>query len=233
MFDERSDIVVMHGDSTLVLPTLEQGSADCMVTDPPYGTKVEADGYGRRHIGGRQIEGDEDLGVMDRVFSLASPILKPSCWVASFCSPKRRRDAEDVIMSHGFTLAGEVVWDKVSPGLGGGIRYQHEMIILARRGKAKGNSSLFSIVRCMLPKAGSRTRHPHSKPVSLVCEIVSYCSRPGDMVLDPFGGGGSTAVACMKTGRKCVLVESDDRWIPMIHRRVQEASTPLLYGLDD
>ena len=55
--------------------------------------------------------------------------------------------------------------------------------------------------------------HPTQKPLKLIERIVSASSNPGDLVLDPFAGSGSTLVACEKLGRNCVAIEMDDKYI--------------------
>jgi adenine-specific DNA-methyltransferase len=70
-------------------------------------------------------------------------------------------------------------------------------------------------------------RHPCEKPVPLLRHILNTSTREGDTVLDCFAGSGSLAEACIKTGRRAVLVESADRYIPVIERRLAGAATPL------
>jgi DNA modification methylase len=230
-----SDIILHHGDCLAILPTLEAGSVDAIVTDPPFGTEVGRDGYGRRlNYGGvgRKIVGDNDLSALDGMLYQVGRILVRDSWLAIFCSPKRHAETADLIESRGFPVAGEVVWDKASPGLGGGIRYQHEIILLCEHGNPAGRDSLFSVIRAHLSRDNKQQRHPHEKPVALLTSLVCYCSRPGDTVLDPFAGSGSTLVACRKAGRIGVGIEIDEQWIPTIERRLKEAEMPLLSGIN-
>jgi DNA modification methylase len=57
------------------------------------------------------------------------------------------------------------------------------------------------------------------KPVSLIERAIRNSSRRGDLVLDPFGGSGSTLIACEKTGRKAALVELEPKYVDVIIRR--------------
>ena len=217
------DIRVIHGDCLDVLPTLEAGSVDAIVTDPPYGTEAPKDGYGRR-VGKQFIQGDADLSLVEAMLSHAPRLLKPGGWLAFFCSPKRRFDVESLCRVAAVPVRGEVVWDKKTPGLGGGIRYQHETILLCCGDS--GRDSLFSVISefCERERHG---KHPHQKPLRLIASLVRYCSRPGELILDPFAGSGTTPIACRKSGRRCLAVESDARWIPVINRRLADAATPL------
>jgi adenine-specific DNA-methyltransferase len=228
-----SDITILQGDCLELLPTFGEGSVDCVVTDPPYGTQVDRDGYGRRqNYGdiGRFIANDSDLSAIEGMLGLIPAVLKPHSWVAVFCSPKRHGKAAGLLERCGFPVAGEVIWDKASPGLGGGIRYQHETILLAKHGNPTGKSSLFSVIRAHLSRADKHKRHPHEKPVEVMRRLVQYCCPEGGMVLDPFAGSGSTLVACRKTGRRGIGIELDPAYISIIKRRIEDAETPLFSG---
>ncbi len=66
--------------------------------------------------------------------------------------------------------------------------------------------------------------HPTQKPVKLMARMILLSSNPGDVVLDPFLGSGTTAVACVATGRKCIGFEIDPRWKGIIETRVEAAA---------
>jgi site-specific DNA-methyltransferase (adenine-specific) len=70
---------------------------------------------------------------------------------------------------------------------------------------------------------GRKVRHPNEKPVGLCRELIESSTRAGDVVLDPFGGSGSTAVAAVLSGRRAVLVESNANWLNVAIPRVREA----------
>ena len=61
--------------------------------------------------------------------------------------------------------------------------------------------------------------HPTMKPVALCSRLIRLTSRKGDLVLDPFGGSGSTIVACELLGRRCLSMEYDQRYADVIVRR--------------
>jgi DNA modification methylase len=65
------------------------------------------------------------------------------------------------------------------------------------------------------------TAHPTVKPVALVADAIKDCSRRGDLILDPFGGSGTTMIAAEKTKRRAALIELDPRYVDTIVRRWQ------------
>jgi site-specific DNA-methyltransferase (adenine-specific) len=79
-----------------------------------------------------------------------------------------------------------------------------------------------SVLRFTRP-TGRKVRHPNEKPVALCRELIESSTRQGDLVLDPFAGSGSTAVAAVLSGRRAVLVESDVRWLTLAIDRVTRA----------
>lgn len=210
------------GDALDVLKGLEPGSVDAVVTDPPYGTDVPRDGYGRRQLwaASRHIAGDSDLSTMAAVLVEAHRVLAEESWLACFVSPKRHAEAVQVIADAGFTMRGEVVWDKAMPGLGGGIRYQHELVALASKGEPGGLSALFSILRYPRTEAAL---HPHEKPIGVMKKLVAYCAPEGGTVLDPFMGSGTTGVACAEEGFRFVGVEREPRYYEIAEKRIRQA----------
>lgn len=79
-----------------------------------------------------------------------------------------------------------------------------------------------SVIRAEKPRKSAE--HPTMKPVELILGMLRNSSRRGDLVLDPFGGAGSTLIACQKIGRKARLMELDPRYCDVIVRRWQEFS---------
>jgi DNA methylase len=75
-----------------------------------------------------------------------------------------------------------------------------------------------------VPLREQLTLHPTVKPVALVADAIKDCSRRGDIVLDPFGGSGTTLIAAQKSGRRARLIEYDPAYCDVILRRY-EAST--------
>jgi site-specific DNA-methyltransferase (adenine-specific)/modification methylase len=211
---ERDGITLYRGDCREILPTLPRDAA--IVTDPPYGIDL-----GKRNGGSRskcatamdryEIAGD------DRPFDptpwtefpwailwggnhYASRLPDARCWLA---------------------------WDKRE----GGTSDDQADCELAWTNLA-GPERLFSHRWRGMIKASERNQkriHPAQKPVALMSWCLSFLP-PDVMVIDPYAGSGTTGVACLKSGRRCILIESDPRYIPIINRRCRDAEMPLLAG---
>lgn len=79
----------------------------------------------------------------------------------------------------------------------------------------------------------SKTGHPTVKPLPIIQQMVENSSQPGDIVFDPFLGSGTTAVACKLTGRNFIGCEIDEKYIPIIHKRLEDVEPKSLGGLDN
>lgn len=88
-----------------------------------------------------------------------------------------------------------------------------------RRVANRGQTSVWEFPR---PKASRE--HPTIKPVALVAKALANSTRPGALVLDPFAGSGSTAVAAQSLGRRSALVESEPRYVDVICRRLHDTA---------
>lgn len=208
-----------NGDCLEVMPTLGRIGSVC--TDPPYGIEDMVGGYGRS---GETIANDRSLATCMAAL-LAASLVAPDALFAVFYSPRVRRE---FLASHTPALKdlGEIIWDKKAPGMGRGVRYQHENIALFYTGAEKKLSrDTFSVLR----DYRSAETHPHQKPLSLIttlCELIG-----GDVTLDPFMGSGTAGVACAIIGRPFIGIELDPRHFETCCRRIQNAADrPVLFA---
>jgi site-specific DNA-methyltransferase (adenine-specific) len=217
------------GRSPQVFSDIPPGTMDAIFTDPPYGTESEDTGYGRRQLSGnrkgRTIDNDRSLDEFAAVLPGVVKLAKPGAWCGFFCSPKRRHDVDSLLVANGLHLFGEVVWDKVVPGLGYQIQYQHETIVVCHLGPepVKPDFNLPSIIKAYLPRQSSRERHPHSKPVSLCMDVLAWLCPEGGAVLDPFAGEAPIAVAAAHIGRGYYGAELSPNWFENGQRAIQKA----------
>jgi site-specific DNA-methyltransferase (adenine-specific) len=124
----------------------------------------------------------------------------------------------------GFSFFHSVIWDKVNPGLGWRYRRQHEMLMIAHRSGghlrwSNEDVAVSNIVRIMPP----RDRwHQNEKPLALVKHFVNLHSFPGDTVLDPFMGSGTTLRAAKDLGRKAIGIEIEEKYCEIAAKRMAQ-----------
>lgn len=224
---------VVCGDATDVTAhdaLLGQGKADCVWTDPPYGVE-----YVGKTKDALTIKNDGSEGLPDLLagsFNAVSLSSKEGAAIYVAHPP----GALSVVFAQSFLDAGwrlhqTLVWDKGTITLGhSDYHYRHEPILFGytpgggRRGRGgtgwygdNSQTSVFSV-----PKPSANKQHPTMKPIELIVQCLNNSAPRGGLVLDPFGGSGSTLMACEYTGRKARLIELDPRYVDVICRRWQE-----------
>lgn len=201
---------------------------DAIVTDPPYGIAYQSAWRTDRAAWLPKIANDEAPFV--DWLPEGYRVLKDGGALICFCAWKTQEDFRLAIQDAGFEIKSHVIWDRDSHGMGhleGEFAPQHDVIWFATKGSftfpGKRPKSVLRHLRVQ-PKA---LRHPNEKPIRLMIDLIqATCPRDG-LVLEPFAGSGSTLEACMKSGRRCLGIELDERYIPVIKRRCREAETPL------
>ena len=128
---------------------------------------------------------------------------------------------QDAFKSAGYEIDNCIVWDKKSIGLGmSNYRPQHEFIFYCKGGLwygSKNQSDIWSMSRGNT----SAYVHPTQKPVELIQIALINSSKKGDVILDVFGGSGSTIIACESTSRRAMVVDLDPKYCDVIIQRWQ------------
>ena len=207
-------VTLYEGNCLDVLPTLDRATIDAVISDPPYGIHHKSNRASSWQ--GRVIDGDEDTALRDEVIDAARGWGVP--WLM-FGSPKRTPPA---------TARGTLIWDK-GPAFGMGdlsFPWKPSWEEIYVGGKGWEGSRDEGVIRGHIQVSWeSQGRfHPNQKPVSLIRYFLSKLPAGDAAILDPFAGSGTTAIAAMLSGRRCVLVEKDPRYCDVIRRRVERAS---------
>lgn len=205
------------GDCREVLPTLRK--VDVVVTDPPYGEKTHA---GARTGGGDKILVSFDSITADEFCLLCTQFCAlAERWVLMTCDWTHAAAAQSA-MPDIFVRSG--VWIKPNgmpqytgdrPAMG-----YEAVAILHRKGRKRWNGGGSHAVWTQ-PKVSAE--HPTQKPLPLVLNWVRLFSDPGDTILDPFCGSGTTGVAAVKLGRKFIGIEIHEPYFDIACRRISEA----------
>lgn len=213
---------VIHGDSLTVLRRMEPESVDAIVTDPPYGINYES------QTGARVLN---DKAPFIWFLYDAFRVLKPGSSGRGTLVCFTRWDVQQVFIDAmklaGFIVKSEVIWDKVAHGMGdtkAAFAPAHENIIFAIKDKKFSFPGHRPKDLITFQKLGSSQMvHPTEKPVGLMANLITAVTKPGDLILDPFAGSGSTLVAAKKTGRRFIGIELDDAHHETARRRIEEA----------
>lgn len=123
----------------------------------------------------------------------------------------------DLVEGSGFGVRSMIVWNKKAVGMGSGWRSQHELIMFAHRTKTKFDNTkgYGNVLECI--RSGNDL-HPTQKPVELIemlLDNTDWCSG----VYDPFGGSGTTLIACEKIGQTAYVMELEPKYVDTIVRR--------------
>ena len=129
----------------------------------------------------------------------------------------------------GFYLSGTCIWKKQSLVLGRSpYQWQHEPVLFGwkKSGKHAWFSDRKQSTIWEFDKPRKNGEHPTMKPIPLLAYPIVNSSMTGCIVLDPFGGSGSTLIACEQTGRVCRMAELDEKFCDVIVRRfIQQVGT--------
>ena len=208
--------VILHeGDALEWLRSLPDGHADALETDPPY---TAAGGSTNGRSFGHEADSQFFLYWLRDVAAEIARVVKPSgcgflfCdWrtinvVASAFAPPKK----GALTANFWRVGQALVWDRESIGLGCPFRNSFEMIAFVRGTdwKSKLPKNLPTVLRHRWPY-GRHAHHCAEKPVDLCRQLVRWASEPGDLVLDPFAGSGTTGIAALEEGRRFAGCEVD------------------------
>lgn len=208
---------VIEGDFRKVLK-IEPGTADLVLSDPPFGNLFK---HTRKKFKGFVVTGD-DLDWLSALFEHARTWLKPCAPMVLFCDHKGFSKFENEAIRWGFILVNVAIWNKQHFAIGYNFRPQHEFLMLFSQNRSvmSNNRNLSSVLS--YPRV-SKKIHPTQKPVALLAKLVSEFSPVGGIVVDPFSGSGSTAIACLETNRKFMGSELIPEYVAMANSRIAEA----------
>ena len=211
-----------HGDCLEVMKGLPDGSVDAIIADPPW-MDYETGHYDASEWH-KPIKYVSPFDYCDSLYRLASNESALILWCRWDVFDLHRQAATKA----GFDVVNQIVWAKpnhTGGDLWGNIGNQHECAVFATKGKWRRDGKR-EVNLWRMPHLFSRDyrSHPTEKPVDLMRRCVRLCCAPGDTVLDPFMGSGTTGVACMKEERRFIGIELERQYFDIASRRIAEAA---------
>lgn len=215
----RKEIIGPHtlllGDCREILPTL--GKVDAVVTDPPYGVNFE--GKNTKHTK-RSADGYASIDDGDEIIALAVGVVEDCImrFARVVCTPGVRN-----LFRYPEPAEHGAIYYPSGAGLGRWgficsqpiLYYGRDPYLASGRGHRPNG---FYTVESAPPNG-----HPCPKPVGTMRWLVNKASLPGEFILDPFMGSGTTIVACQKLGRIGIGIEIEEKYFDIACRRVEEA----------
>lgn len=222
---------VMCGDATVaedVQKLMEGKKANLLLTDPPYGVSFQsADGLS---IQNDSIKGEEFYQFLLAAMQNMVSVLEPGGAAYVFHADTEGLNFRRAFVDAGLHLAGCCIWVKNSLVLGrSDYQWQHEPVLYGflKNGKHSWYSDRKQTTIWNFDKPKRNKNHPTSKPLDLLAYPIGNSTQANAIVLDTFGGSGSTLMACEQTNRICYTMELDPKYASVILRRyVEDGGNP-------
>ena len=229
-------VTLYLGDCLDIWPLI--GPVDHIISDPPY-EQISQDRIGgiKRNDGGK-VTTSLDFAGIDLIRGEVCGLTQASCngWALFFCTAEGVALWRDAIEHAGIKYKTPMIWVKPDAmpkfnGQGPALSYENIVSCWNGAGHARWNGGGKRGTFVYPTNFTGRGEHPTEKPLGLISELVDLFTSPGQRVLDPFMGSGTTGVAAARHGRSFVGVEINPRWFDVACRRISDAlARPRLFA---
>lgn len=213
------------GDSTkedTYITLMDGKKANLVVTDPPYNVNYEGSAG---KIKNDNMANDKFYQFLFEAFTCMEKAMADDASIYVFHADTEGLNFRKAFSDAGFYLSGTCIWKKQSLVLGRSpYQWQHEPCLFGwqKNGKHKWYSDRKQTTIWEFDKPKKNGDHPTMKPIPLIAYPIKNSSMTNCIVLDPFGGSGSTLIACEQTNRICFTAELDEKFCDVIVKRYIE-----------
>lgn len=232
---------VMCGDSTNandVAILMDGQKADLLLTDPPYNVEIVGGSHGesiesRLKKGALTIQNDKmsdgDFSdFLHKVFAAANTCMKEGACFYVWYASREVINFQSSLNESGLEVKQELIWNKSSLVMGRqDYQWKHEPCLYGWKegGSHKWYGDRKQTTVIDFDRPSKSEDHPTMKPVGLFTYQINNSTKTEDVVLDLFGGSGTTLIACEQTGRKCYMMELDPHYCDVIRKRYWKFKT--------
>lgn len=219
---------LMCGDATCsedVQVLMDGQQCDFVLTDPPYNCDYEGATKDKLKILNDKMPDDKFLLFLTDAFTRMYEHSKKGAAIYIFHADSEGYNFRHALKLAGYTLRQCLIWAKNSMVMGRqDYQWKHEPVLYAWKDGAAHSwySDRKQTTIVQFDKPHRNSEHPTMKPLGLVGYFIGNSSKAGDIVLDTFGGSGSTLIACEQTGRVCYTSELDPKYSDVIVKRYIE-----------
>ena len=196
--------------------------ANLVVTDPPYNVNYEGSAG---KIKNDNMGNEAFYTFLFDAFKSMEEVMAQDASIYVFHADTEGLNFRKAFSDAGFYLSGTCIWKKQSLVLGRSpYQWQHEPVLFGwkKKGKHMWYSDRKQSTIWEYDKPKKNGDHPTMKPIALIANPITNSSMTGCIVLDPFGGSGSTLIACEQTDRICHTIELDEKFCDVIVKRFIE-----------
>lgn len=228
-------------DPATIATVMTTDQATMVLTDPPYNVPINGHVSGRgkrRHAEFAMASGEQSeaefIAFLTKFLSGALGTLAPGALLFVCMDYRHMFELQSAARSLGLSLLNLCVWNKSNGGMGTLYRSKHELVLifkaddaphinnveLGKHGRSRTNVWDYAGQNAFRKgRAAELDMHPTVKPVAMLADAIRDVTKTGHVVLDPFGGSGSTLIAAEETGRQARLVEIDPLYCDVTIRR--------------
>jgi DNA modification methylase len=201
---------------------MEGRKANLVLTDPPYNVNYEGTAG---KIKNDNMASEKFFDFLFDAFSCMEKVMADDASIYVFHADTEGLNFRKAFDAAGFYLSGCCIWKKPSLVLGRSpYQWQHEPCLFGwkKNGKHQWYSDRKQTTIWEFEKSKKNGEHPTMKPIPLLCYPITNSTMSNTLVLDPFGGSGSTLIACEQTDRSCATIELDEKFCDVIVNRYIE-----------
>jgi site-specific DNA-methyltransferase (adenine-specific) len=219
---------LMCGDSTSIdsaMKLMGKDQSDLLITDPPYNVAYEGKTEERLTIENDSMENDQFRQFLRDVYSTANSVMREGAVFYIWHADSEGHNFRAAAFETGWKVRQCLIWNKNSLVMGRqDYHWKHEPCLYGWKDGAAHywGSDRTQTTVLNFNRPSRSTEHPTMKPLELFEYQIGNSSKPNDVVLDLFGGSGTTAIACERLNRKARLMELDPKYCDVIVKRWED-----------